>query len=336
MQSTLELDRAQEESPYPLLDVRGLKKHFVSQPFFRWKPPTVVRAVDGVDVTLEAGETLGLVGESGCGKTTTGRMLLRLEEPTDGSIMMQGRDISRLSGNALKSYRRRVQMIFQDPYTSLDPRLSIRDCVSEPLDVQGIGSRRERRERVDWLLERVGLESRMGDRLPGQLSGGQRQRVGVARALALNPSIIVADEPTSALDVSVRAQVINLLSDIQDELGLSYVFISHDLSTVRHISDKIAVMYLGKIVERGATESIFGRPMHPYTQALLAAVPIPDPVAEAQRSVSLLSGELPSPSNPPSGCYFRTRCPLATQQCAEAEPPLAVRDDGRYVACHHV
>src|SRR5690606_25168625 len=208
--------------------------------------------------------------------------------------------------------------------------------ISEPLDVQGVGNRKERRERVDWLLERVGLEPRMGSRLPSQLSGGQRQRVGVARALALNPAIIVADEPTSALDVSVRAQVINLLCDIQEEMGVGYVFISHGLSTVRHISHKLAVMYLGKIVERGDAETIFDRPSHPYTQALLSAVPIPDPVLEAKRSVHLLGGELPSPSNPPSGCRFRTRCPLATAVCAEQEPLLAQRQDGRYVACHLV
>ena len=321
---------------FPLLDVRGLKKHFVSSSVFKWKQRSVLRAVDGVDFKLEAGKTLGLVGESGCGKTTTGRMLLRLEEPTDGAIMIDGQDIQQLGGKQLKLYRRRVQMIFQDPYMSLDPRLSIRDSVSEPMDVQGVGTRKDRRDRVSWLLERVGLSAEMGSRLPSQLSGGQRQRVGVARALALNPSIIVADEPTSALDVSVRAQVINLLKDIQTDMNLSYVFISHDLSTVRHISDDIAVMYLGKIVERGKAEDLFDHPMHPYTQALLSAVPVPDPVKEAQREVHLLEGELPSPSNPPSGCRFRTRCPLAIEQCAAEEPLLSVRDDGRYVACHRV
>jgi oligopeptide/dipeptide ABC transporter ATP-binding protein len=325
-----------EKREWPLLDVRGLKKHFTKTSFFRFKPLSVVRAVDGVDFKLEKGKTLGLVGESGCGKTTTGRMLLRLEEPTDGAILIDGTDIASLGGQRLKVYRRRVQMVFQDAYASLDPRISIRDSIAEPLNVQGIGNRRERRERVDGLMERVGLPPVLGTRLPSQLSGGQRQRVGVARALALDPAIIVADEPTSALDVSVRAQVINLLRDIQSELLLSYVFISHDLSTVRHISDQIAVMYLGKIVERGDSNTIFDRPMHPYTQALLSAVPIPDPVVEAQRSVHMLAGELPSPSNPPSGCRFRTRCPLATSRCAEQEPPLSPREDGRSVACHYV
>ena len=330
------LEEPIERRLFPLLDVRGLKKHFIKSSIFKFKPTTIVRAVDGVDFKLEKGKTLGLVGESGCGKTTTGRMLLRLEEPTDGAILIDGVDIASLGGNRLKTYRRHVQMVFQDAYASLDPRICIRDSIAEPLNVQGIGSRRERLERVDALMERVGLPPVMGTRLPSQLSGGQRQRVGVARALALDPAIIVADEPTSALDVSVRAQVINLLRDIQSELGLSYVFISHDLSTVRHISDQIAVMYLGKIVERGDSDKIFGRPMHPYTQALLSAVPVPDPVLEAQRSVHMLSGEIPSPSNPPSGCHFRTRCPLATPRCAEQEPLLSVREDGRYVACHYV
>jgi oligopeptide/dipeptide ABC transporter ATP-binding protein len=334
--ATKPIEEPVERRQWPLLDVRGLKKHFTRTSFFQFKPPTVVRAVDGVDFKLEKGKTLGLVGESGCGKTTTGRMLLRLEEPTDGAILIDGTDIASLGGKQLKTYRRRVQMVFQDAYASLDPRICIRDSIAEPLSVQGIGSRRERMERVDALMERVGLPPVMGIRLPSQLSGGQRQRVGVARALALDPSIIVADEPTSALDVSVRAQVINLLRDIQAEMGLSYVFISHDLSTVRHISDQIAVMYLGKIVERGDSDKIFDRPMHPYTQALLSAVPIPDPVLEAQRSVHMLTGELPSPSNPPSGCRFRTRCPLATAQCAEQEPQLSPREDGRSVACHFV
>ncbi len=326
----------EERGSIPLLDVRGLRKHFVKKPVFRWQKGSVVRAVDGVDVKLAKGKTMGLVGESGCGKTTTGRMLLRLEEPTDGAIMIDGQDIASLSGRQLKAYRRRVQMIFQDPYASLDPRLSVRDSVSEPLDVQDVGSKRERSERVDSLLERVGLPPALGRRLPSQLSGGQRQRVGVARALALNPSIIVADEPTSALDVSVRAQVINLLRDLQDDLHLSYVFISHDLSTVRHISDEITVMYLGKIVEQAPSEALFEEPLHPYTQALFSAVPVPDPVLESRREVHMLQGELPSPSNPPSGCRFRTRCPLAVEQCALEEPLLSPRGEARKVACHRV
>jgi oligopeptide/dipeptide ABC transporter ATP-binding protein len=334
--SVAELPGTEAASPFPLLDVRGLRKFFVKKPLFKWQKETVVRAVDGIDFTLAKGKTLGLVGESGCGKTTTGRMLLRLDEPTNGAILIDGKDIAQLSGAGLKAYRRRVQMIFQDPYASLDPRLSIRDSISEPLDVQGVGSKQERRDKVEHLMERVGLPASFGPRLPSQLSGGQRQRVGVARALALSPSIIVADEPTSALDVSVRAQVINLLRDLQDEMSLSYVFISHDLSTVRHISDEIAVMYLGKIVERAPSEVLFESPMHPYTQALLSAVPIPDPVLESQREVHMLQGELPSPSNPPSGCRFRTRCPLATARCAEEEPLLSNRGDGRAVACHLV
>jgi oligopeptide/dipeptide ABC transporter ATP-binding protein len=336
LQLVAERTESEGKPGWPLLDVRGLRKHFVKSHFFRWQKPTVVRAVDGIDFKLERGKTLGLVGESGCGKTTTGRLLLRLDEPTDGAILIDGTDIAILKGNDLKRYRRRVQMVFQDPYSSLDPRISVRDSIAEPLVVQGIGNRRERQERVDSLLDKVGLSRAQGSSLPSQLSGGQRQRVGVARALALNPAIIVADEPTSALDVSVRAQVINLLHDLQEELNLSFVFISHDLSTVRHISDSIAVMYLGKIVELAPSEPLFEEPLHPYTQALLSAVPVPDPEAEAMRASIPLSGEIPSPSSPPSGCRFRTRCPLAIPRCAEEEPLLVDHGDGRAVACHRV
>jgi oligopeptide/dipeptide ABC transporter ATP-binding protein len=260
---------------------------------------------------------------------------MRLDEPTAGNISFDGLDVAHLRGSFLKDYRRNIQMVFQDPSASLDPRMSVRDSIAEPLTVQRIGSAAERRERVDSLLERVGLDASMGARLPSQMSGGQRQRVGIARALALNPSVIVADEPTSALDVSVRAQVINLMRDLQDELGLSYVFISHDLSTVRHISDRIVVMYLGKVVEQAPGEELFDRPLHPYTKALLSAVPVPDPEIESKREPQLLSGDLPSPSNPPSGCRFSTRCPFVTQRCKDEEPVL--RDFGdRLAACHYV
>ena len=319
-----------------LLEVRGLKKHFVKRPFFAWQPSTVVRAVDGIDLTLRPGETLGLVGESGCGKTTTGRLLVRLEDPTDGRIFLRGVEAGRLRGGPLKEYRRSIQMIFQDPYASLDPRMRVRDSVMEPLTVNGIGTPRERVERAALLMEQVGLDPSMGDRYPSQLSGGQRQRVGTARALALSPEVIVADEPTSSLDVSVRAQVINLLRDLQQRHGLSFIFISHDLATVRHISDTIAVMYLGKIVEQAPAEELLTRPLHPYTRALLSAVPIPDPVLEAQREVHLLTGDLPSPANPPSGCRFRTRCPIATARCTEHEPPMLEYGPGHIAACLYI
>lgn len=320
----------------PVLDVRGLKKHFVKRSAAFWKQGTNVRAVDGIDLYLEKGQTLGVVGESGCGKTTAGRVIVGLDEPTAGQIIVNGTDIVKIPAFDKKEYRRRVQMVFQDPMASLDPRMKVGDCVSEPLDIQRIGTRSERRERVTLLLSQVGLSPDMADRFPSQLSGGQRQRIGIARALALEPDIIVADEPTSALDVSVRAQVVNLMKDLQNELGVSFMFISHDLSTVRYISHRVAVMYLGKVVEHAPAAKLFEEPLHPYTKALLAAVPVPDPALESEREVILLQGDLPSPAKPPAGCRFNTRCPLAFDRCRAEEPELRVIDEDRKVACHLV
>ena len=318
----------------PILEVRGLHRHFVRRSPAFWKQPVSVRAVDGVDITLRRGETVGVVGESGCGKTTTGRMIVGLDQPTSGRIIVNGAELSRLTKGGKREFRRKVQMVFQDPLASLDPKMTVGACVSEPLDIQRVGSRKDRRERVAALLSQVGLAPELAERYPSQLSGGQRQRIGIARALALGPDIIVADEPTSALDVSVRAQVVNLMKDLQSELGVSFVFISHDLSTVRYISHHVVVMYLGKVVEEAPAAELFAFPLHPYTKALLAAVPVPDPVLESKREVILLQGDLPSPANPPSGCRFRTRCPLAFARCAEDEPPLRELGSGRKAACH--
>lgn len=321
----------------PVLKVEGLVKHYsITRGILFKKLIGTVRAVDGVSFEIGRGETLGLVGESGCGKSTTARTILRLEKPTAGRAWFKGRDIFAMSKSELRELRRDIQVIFQDPYASLNPRMTVGDIISEPYrihpEVRGGG---KQQQRVKVLLELVGLNPDHINRYPHQFSGGQRQRIGVARALALNPSLIIADEPVSALDVSVQAQVVNLLENIQDELGLSYLFIAHDLSVVRHICDRVAVMYLGRIAEFGDEEGVYENTGHPYTQALLSAVPVPDPSKRADRRRILLEGDVPSPADPPSGCRFRTRCWKAQELCAEQEPDLIDRGQGHPVACHY-
>jgi oligopeptide/dipeptide ABC transporter ATP-binding protein len=312
-----------------LLGVRRLVKHFPVE-----NSDDVVQAVDDVSFDIIAGETLGLVGESGCGKSTIGRCLLRLYEPTSGEIYFEGQNIIGLSNNEMQRLRREMQIIFQDPYASLNPRLSIRSIVSEPLQIHGVGSRSEQNERVADLLRRVGLDPKYADRYPHEFSGGQRQRIGMARALALNPKLIICDEPVSALDVSVQAQVVNLLQDLQEEFGLTYLFISHGLAVVEHISDRVAVMYLGKIVEVCDARELYERPLHPYTNALLSAIPVPDPKLKRDRII--LKGDVPTPINPPSGCRFRTRCPLAIEECSRVVPELREITAGHFAACIRV
>jgi oligopeptide transport system ATP-binding protein len=323
-----------------LLEVDDLRMWFpITEGLLFEKHVGDVKAVDGVSFTLARGETLGLVGESGCGKSTTGRAIVRLYKPTAGRIVFDGQDVSEVEGSALRRLRRRFQMIFQDPYASLNPRMTAGATIAEPLDVHGVGTKAERRERVRELLATVGLNPDYGIRYPHEFSGGQRQRIGVARALALDPDLIVADEPISALDVSIQAQVINLLERLQDRLGLTYLFIAHDLSVVRHISDRIAVMYLGRIVELAPSRELNAQPLHPYSVALLSAVPIPDPKVERRRRRIILKGDVPSPVNPPSGCHFHTRCWLRErlgnpERCSAEEPELRVLTTGHEVACH--
>ena len=316
-----------------LLRVRELKMWFPIQRGILQRHVGDVKAVDGISFDIVRGETLGLVGESGCGKSTTGRAILQLYRPTSGSVHFNGSDLTTIKGNELRHMRRQMQMIFQDPYASLNPRMTVGNIVGEPLEVHNIGNKTERLDRVRELLAVVGLNPYFINRYPHEFSGGQRQRIGVARALAVNPSFIVCDEPISALDVSIQAQVINLLEDLQEQFGLTYLFIAHDLSVVRHISDRIAVMYLGKIMELTDRDELYRNPMHPYTQALLSAVPIPDPAIEEKRHRIILEGDVPSPVNPPIGCNFSTRCPKALEICKEHEPDFRDYGEGHFVAC---
>jgi len=316
----------------PVIEVKDLKKHFPVKKGLLRRTVGQVYAVDGVTFTVRAGETLGLVGESGCGKTTAGRAAMRLVEPTSGSIKVEGKEIIGLSKAELRPYRRQMQIIFQDPFSSLNPRMTAGDIVGEPLLVHGVANAKERQEQVSALFARVGLRPAQMSNYPHQFSGGQRQRIGIARALALGPKLIVGDEPVSALDVSIQAQVINLLMELQAERRLSYLFISHNLAVVEHISHQIAVMYLGRIVEYADTRSIFTNAQHPYTEALLAAVPVPDPAIKRKKIV--LQGDVPSPVKPPSGCHFHTRCPYAVARCKVESPPLREIAPGHHVSCH--
>jgi oligopeptide/dipeptide ABC transporter ATP-binding protein len=317
-----------------LLEVEGLTKHFVARRSLIGRPTATVRAVDDVSFTVAPGETLALVGESGCGKSTLGRLVLRLIEPTAGRVRFEGRDVLTLGAGELRAYRRQAQLVFQDPYASLNPRMTVGDIIAEPLALHAIVPAKRRRDRVAELLNQVGLAPVAAQRYPHEFSGGQRQRIAIARALAVEPRLIVCDEPVSALDVSIRSQVLNLLRDLQRRLGLAYIFISHDLAVVKHIADRVAVMNLGHIVEIAPARSLFATPRHPYSRALLSAIPVPNP--RARRDRILLQGDLPSAMAPPPGCRFHTRCPFAIPLCREAQPPLVANADGQAVACHRV
>jgi len=319
----------------PLLDVKNLVMHFpLTQGIIFQRKVGAVQAVDGVSFSVKRGETLGLVGESGCGKSTTGRAILQLYKPTEGQVVFNGSDLTQLDGSQMRKMRRHLQMIFQDPYASLNPRMTVGNIISEPMQIHKLVPKGQRTQRVQELLQTVGLNPYFANRYPHEFSGGQRQRIGIARALAANPDFIVCDEPVSALDVSIQAQIVNLLEDLQEQFGLTYLFIAHDLSVVRHISDRVAVMYLGKIVEMANRNDLYDDPLHPYTKALLSAVPIPDPVIEKRRERIILTGDVPSPINPPSGCHFHTRCPYMMDVCKEIDPIFADQGGGHHVACH--
>ena len=332
---TATLDRPRQDTEV-LLSVQNLSKYFPVHKGIIRRQVGLIKAVDGISFDIRKGETLGLVGESGCGKSTAGRTILRLYDATGGRILFAGQDIAKLSGEKLRRLRPRMQMIFQDPQACLNPRMTVGSIISEPLDEHRVATGKAKQEKVRELLDAVGMNPRFANRYPHEFSGGQRQRIGIARALALDPDFIVCDEPIAALDVSIQAQVVNLLEDLQGKLGLTYLFISHDLSMVRHIADRVAVMYLGKVVELAPRDVLYANPQHPYTKALLSAVPIPNPEVEARRTRTILTGDVPSPANPPAGCRFCTRCPVAVAKCHSVEPEWRQLSGGRQVACHLV